>query len=40
MVIVMEIALLIGVLLMMTGLTALALGFVTAYVDARKGWQR
>lgn len=36
----METALLIGVLLMMTGLAALVLGFVTAYVEARKGWQR
>lgn len=35
----METALLIGVVLMMTGLTALVLGFVTAYVEARKGWQ-
>lgn len=33
-------ALMVGVLLMMTGLTALVLGFVMAYVEARKGWQR
>lgn len=33
-------ALMVGVVLMMTGLMLLVLGFVTAYDMARKGWQR